>query len=133
VRSAEKDRGSVLSGGCLWWLASSGLGSPSSHRAQTMTQDQCHVVHSGRQYGIPDIHPWGTDARPVVCALLCIQVPESPRYLVGKGRDVGAVEVIHEVAKFNRREERCTLTVGDLQKAVRIHQGIIRFSCSRSR
>ena len=44
---------------------------------------------------------------------------ESPRYLIGKGRDAEAVEVIHKIAKFNGREERCMLTVGDLQKAVR--------------
>jgi hypothetical protein len=44
---------------------------------------------------------------------------ESPRYLIGKGRDEEAVEVIHKIAKFNGRAERCTLTVGDLQKTAR--------------
>jgi hypothetical protein len=39
VRSAGKDRGSVLSGGCLSWLAPGGLGTPFTnifHCAQTM-------------------------------------------------------------------------------------------------
>jgi len=44
---------------------------------------------------------------------------ESPRYLIGRGRDGEAVEVIHKIAKFNGKGDRCTLTVGDLQRAVR--------------
>ena len=40
---------------------------------------------------------------------------ESPRYLIGKGRDEEAVEVVHKIAKFNGRADRCTLTVEDLQ------------------
>ena len=43
---------------------------------------------------------------------------ESPRYLIGRGRDEEAVEVIHEIAKFNGKADRCTITVEDLQKAV---------------
>ncbi|KAF9647905.1 MFS general substrate transporter [Thelephora ganbajun] len=43
---------------------------------------------------------------------------ESPRYLIGRGRDEEAVEVIHRIAKFNGKADICTLTVGDLQKAV---------------
>ena len=41
---------------------------------------------------------------------------ESPRYLIGKGRDEEAVEVIHKLAKFNGKADLCTLTVGDLQE-----------------
>ena len=44
---------------------------------------------------------------------------ESPRYLIGRGQDEEAVKVIHKIAKFNGRPDRCTLTVEDLQKAVR--------------
>ena len=44
---------------------------------------------------------------------------ESPRYLIGRGRDEEAVEVIHRIAKFNGRADRCTLTVEDLQEAAR--------------
>ena len=44
---------------------------------------------------------------------------ESPRYLIGRGRDEEAVEVIRKIAKFNGRVDRCSLTVEDLQKASR--------------
>jgi len=44
---------------------------------------------------------------------------ESPRYLIGRGRDKEAVEAIHKIAKFNGKAERCTLTVGDLREAAR--------------
>lgn len=37
---------------------------------------------------------------------------ESPRYLVGKGRDADAVKVIHDIARFNGKE--ATLTVEEL-------------------
>ena len=40
---------------------------------------------------------------------------ESPRYLIGKGRDEEAVEVIHKIARFNGKADRCTITVQDLQ------------------
>ena len=43
---------------------------------------------------------------------------ESPRYLIGKGRDKEAVEVIHKIAKFNGKADRCTITVEDLQGVV---------------
>jgi len=43
---------------------------------------------------------------------------ESPRYLIGKGRDEEAVEIIHKIARFNGRADQCTLTVDDLRKAV---------------
>jgi len=39
---------------------------------------------------------------------------ESPRYLVGRGKDREAVQVLHEVAAFNGKT--CSLTVEDLQK-----------------
>lgn len=42
---------------------------------------------------------------------------ESPRFLIGKERDEEAVAVVHEIAKFNGRPDRCILTVEDLQKA----------------
>jgi len=40
---------------------------------------------------------------------------ESPRYLIGRGRDKEAVEIAHKIAEFNGRADRCTLTVEDLQ------------------
>lgn len=40
---------------------------------------------------------------------------ESPRYLVGRGRDAEAVDVLHRVAAYNGRESR--LTVGMLAAA----------------
>ena len=43
---------------------------------------------------------------------------ESPRYLVGRGQDREAVEVIHRIAEFNKKADLCTLTVEDLQRAV---------------
>jgi hypothetical protein len=46
---------------------------------------------------------------------------ESPRYLIGKGRDEEAVEIIHMIAEFNGTADRCTITVEDLQKAVQEH------------
>lgn len=46
---------------------------------------------------------------------LVFRFNESPRYLVGRGRYDEAVEVIHKIAKFNGRADRCTLTVEDLQ------------------
>lgn len=45
---------------------------------------------------------------------------ESPRYLIGRGRDEEAVEVIHKIAMFNGRADRCTLTVEDLHKAAQV-------------
>lgn len=43
---------------------------------------------------------------------------ESPRYLIARGRDDEAVEVIHKIAKFNGKADQCTITVRDLQNAV---------------
>jgi hypothetical protein len=34
---------------------------------------------------------------------------ESPKYLMGRGRDADAVEVVHEVAKYNGKTSRLTL------------------------
>ena len=42
---------------------------------------------------------------------------ESPRYLIGRGRDEQAVAIIRKIAEFNGKADRCTLTVEDLQKA----------------
>lgn len=39
---------------------------------------------------------------------------ESPKYLMGRGRDADAVEVVHKVAKFNGKP--CTLTLEDLSR-----------------
>ncbi|SJL17550.1 related to 4-hydroxybenzoate transporter [Armillaria ostoyae] len=40
---------------------------------------------------------------------------ESPKYLMGRGRDADAVEVVHKVARYNGKES--TLTLEDLRKA----------------
>jgi hypothetical protein len=40
---------------------------------------------------------------------------ESPRYLVGKGRDAEAVDVIHKVAAFNGKTDAITLDVEQLR------------------
>ena len=37
---------------------------------------------------------------------------ESPKFLVSKGNDQGAVEIVHKIAIFNKRP--CDLTVGSL-------------------
>lgn len=50
---------------------------------------------------------------------------ESPRYLIGKGRDEEAIEVIHTIAKYNGKADRCTITVDDLRKGI---QGPIKES-----
>ena len=55
---------------------------------------------------------------------------ESPRYLVGRGRDAEAVEVVHQVARFNGKKsslrvemlralDRDGLTVGTWEKGQR--------------
>ncbi|KAK0617953.1 major facilitator superfamily transporter [Bombardia bombarda] len=48
-----------------------------------------------------------------VVRFLCFTVYESPKYLMGKGRDEEAVRVVHEVAK--RNGAACELTLGDLR------------------
>ena len=40
---------------------------------------------------------------------------ESPKYLMGRGKDELAVETVHKIAKYNGKESN--LTVEDLQKA----------------
>ena len=40
---------------------------------------------------------------------------ESPKFLMGRGRDADAVEAVHKVARYNGKES--TLTVEDLRKA----------------
>ncbi|KAK2761201.1 hypothetical protein FQN54_001722 [Arachnomyces sp. PD_36] len=44
---------------------------------------------------------------------LCFTIFESPKYLMGKGRDAEAVKVVHEVARRNGKSS--TLTVEDLE------------------
>lgn len=47
---------------------------------------------------------------------LCFHIFESPKYLMGKGRDEDAVRVVHEVARRNGRPAgSCPLTVADLR------------------
>jgi hypothetical protein len=43
------------------------------------------------------------------------QLHESPKFLMGRGKDEQAVESVHYIAKYNGKESR--LTVEDLQKA----------------
>jgi hypothetical protein len=40
---------------------------------------------------------------------------ESPRYLLGRGRDAEAVAIVHKIARYNGTE--ISLTVEDLEKA----------------
>ncbi|PPQ84174.1 hypothetical protein CVT24_002216 [Panaeolus cyanescens] len=47
---------------------------------------------------------------------LVFDLLESPRYLIGRGRDNEAVAVIQRIAKYNNVEERCALSVEDLKK-----------------
>lgn len=46
---------------------------------------------------------------------LCFHIFESPKYLMGKGRDDDAVRIVHEVARRNGRPDACTLGVEDLR------------------
>lgn len=46
---------------------------------------------------------------------------ESPRYLVGQGKDREAVKVLHEVAAFNGKT--CSISVEDLQKVGEANMG----------
>jgi hypothetical protein len=48
---------------------------------------------------------------------LVFKMFESPRYLIGRGKDAEAIEVLQNIAKYNRTT--CSLTVEDLQKAVK--------------
>jgi hypothetical protein len=43
----------------------------------------------------------------------CFTIFESPKYLMGKGDDAGAIKVVHEVARRNGKTS--TLTLEDLQ------------------
>ncbi|KAK3328938.1 major facilitator superfamily domain-containing protein [Apodospora peruviana] len=47
------------------------------------------------------------------CRFALFTIYESPKYLVGKGRDEEAVRIVHEVARRNRKSS--TLTVADLK------------------
>lgn len=44
--------------------------------------------------------------------LFTIPLYESPRFLIGKGKDEEAVAVVHKIAKLNKRP--CSLTVEEL-------------------
>jgi hypothetical protein len=44
---------------------------------------------------------------------VCFTIYESPKFLMGKGDDAGAVAVVHEVARRNGKTS--TLTLDDLQ------------------
>jgi len=44
---------------------------------------------------------------------LCFTLYESPKFLMGKGDDAGAVAIVHEVARRNGKTS--TLTLDDLQ------------------
>lgn len=48
-----------------------------------------------------------------IVRFLCFQIHESPKYLMGKGKDEEAVRVVHEVARRNGQTTR--LTVEDLR------------------
>jgi len=45
--------------------------------------------------------------------ILIFKIPESPRYLLSKGRDAEAVEAVNYIARYNGKPE--TLTIGMLQ------------------
>ena len=49
--------------------------------------------------------------------LFAFPLYESPRYLLGRWHDAGAVAVVHKIARFNRTET--SLTVEDLERAAR--------------
>ncbi|KAH9003689.1 MFS general substrate transporter [Lactarius hatsudake] len=49
--------------------------------------------------------------------LFAFPLYESPRYLLGRGRDADAVAVVHKIARYNGAET--TLTVKDLEEAAR--------------
>lgn len=41
--------------------------------------------------------------------ILAFKIPESPRYLLSKGRDVDAVEAVNYIARYNGKQETLTL------------------------
>ena len=49
---------------------------------------------------------------------------ESPKFLIGRGRDAEAVRVIQAIAEYNRRT--CTLTLDQLEKANRLAEGMAK-------
>ena len=56
-----------------------------------------------------------------ILRLFAFPLHESPRYLLGRGRDDDAVSVIHEIARYNGRETN--ITVKDLKDAaLRVEQ-----------
>ena len=49
-----------------------------------------------------------------VLRFLCFTLYESPKYLMGRGKDEQAVHIVHEVAKRNRKTS--SLTIADLER-----------------
>lgn len=43
--------------------------------------------------------------------ILAFKIPESPRYLISKGRDAEAVEAVNYIARFNKKPETLTLSM----------------------
>ncbi|OAL44006.1 MFS general substrate transporter [Pyrenochaeta sp. DS3sAY3a] len=43
--------------------------------------------------------------------ILAFKIPESPRYLLSKGRDAEAVEAVNYIARFNKKPETLTLSM----------------------
>lgn len=52
----------------------------------------------------------------------CFTIYESPKFLMGKGDDAGAVAIVHEVARRNGKTP--TLTLDDLQAC-----NVLTFNC----
>jgi hypothetical protein len=44
-----------------------------------------------------------------LCRILLFKIPESPRYLISKGRDAEAVEAVNYIARYNGKPETLTL------------------------
>ncbi|KAI9601071.1 hypothetical protein H4Q26_000869 [Puccinia striiformis f. sp. tritici PST-130] len=57
-------------------------------------------------------------AWPLLC--LTIKIHESPKYLMGKGREEEAVAVVQEVARRNK--SHCSLTIAHLEQFDNIHE-----------
>ncbi|KAF6822662.1 MFS-type transporter PB1E7.08c 1 [Colletotrichum musicola] len=62
--------------------------------------------------------------------ILCFKIPESPRFLISKGRDAEAVEAVNYIARYNGRPE--TLTLDMLQDVDRRLAGLPESTASDS-
>lgn len=80
-----------------------------------MTCQQDEVCTRGKNMGWRyfTITMGGITALMFIGRFVLFRIFESPKYLMGKGRDAEAVEVVHEVARRNGRST--TLTLADLQ------------------